>query len=106
LNIRHPFIEAVQFLSSSEAVVILSKEFPIRSFKVLSAPKIWEDYEEVMAEIVFVHDTGEIDRITGTDFTFEGAVVSAITNFVNLIVHPEGLTCENFAMASDHPTTD
>lgn len=96
MEVRHPYFKGVHITSVGTALVSLSDKFPINSFTLKSIPLIWEGVEEVMADIVFVHESGEPHVITGSGGTFEEAVQTALILFVNLVIHPEGLNGSHF----------
>ena len=95
LNISHPYFQAIEY-DDSQCWVTLSKQFPIKGFRVALIEPL-SDYIEVGSDVGFRHADGEIDWFYGHGETIEEAIQTALQNFLNLVVHPDNLSPDNFA---------
>lgn len=90
IDIAHPYFELVE-CHDTGCVVRLNPDFPLRSFR-LAVVERPSDLIELAADIGFKHEDGEVDWIQGCGTTVEEACMDALQTFLNLVVHPAGLS--------------
>lgn len=94
LKIHHSYFQAIEY-DESQCWVTLSKQFPIKGFRVTLIEPL-SIYIEVGSDVGFRHSDGEIDWFYGHGETIEEAIEVALMNFLNLVVLPDDLTSDNF----------
>lgn len=95
ININHPYFQTIE-CDETQCWVTLNEQFPIKEFRVAVIEPL-SNYVEVGSDVGFRHEDGEIDWIYGHGETIEEATEMALQNFINLVVHPDDLTSDNFA---------
>lgn len=99
VEVKHPFFTSV-LCSESEIHVTLRDDFPIHSFR-LAAVEPLSVYIEVASDVGFRHPDGLVDWIRGHGETIDEAASVALQNFLNLVVHPSGLSENDFVWRSE-----
>ena len=94
LKITHPYFQDIE-CDESQCFVTLNKKFPIKGFRVALVEPL-SIYIEVGSDVGFRHEDGEVDWFYGHGETIEEATEMALQNFLNVVVHPDNLTSDNF----------
>lgn len=94
MQISHPYFQSV-VCGERECVVTLSEQFPIRSFRLALVGSQWDGLE-MSSDVGFRHPSGETDWIRGHGRTLEEALNTSLQEFLNYVVHPEGLRSADF----------
>ena len=94
VTISHPYFQRISYFEGVHHV-LLSSEFPIRSFSLRAASQIWPDVHEVESNLGLVEGDA-VSWLKGGGYTHEEAVLEALTKFVNWVVHPKDVAASSF----------
>lgn len=94
LSIKHPYFQVVEY-DNSQCWVTLNEQFPIKGLCLALVEPLSNDIE-IGSDVGFRYADGEIDWFWGHGETIEEAIEVALQNFINIVVHPDDLSSDNF----------